>query len=832
MFLLKQKTILTLSLLLCSTLFAQTSNENSNSNNETSGAATELQVIEVRASKDVTGGGGGIPTPTRSITDALRSNSKVQYTQGARSSARGGEIAPPKISIRGSQHYENNFLINGVGNNNNINPAGMENNNPTGFAAGEAQSLFIDTSLIERIDAYTEAISAEYGGFTGGVIDAKLKNARSDRWHVMTNARYTQDSWAKFHLTDAQKNMDYPTSESYQPKFNKYEYALALDGPISEHFGLLVNYGLQRSKIPLYSGYNLVNPDNSTYKEQRTQYRENENYLVRLNTFDFENFRADLTAIYAPYTQELFRANVKNSDYDVENGGLDIIYNMQNVLNFGVLESVLSYKRSHAGINDSEYYAYTWRTTPNGAIKWNSSGSNAQEGSRGTQDLSKSDIGIKSSLYLDEIDIGETVHTIKTGMEAEYTKAKYKFDGGITFSNPELNSSAAGSKDDGIISGEQYAKSKMEYLPVERSKDYYTAALFLEDKIEMDRFTLRPGVRVSTDSLTDNIDVAPRLFANADIFDDGFLNLYGGYNRYYGTQILGYAVYKYQADSYTRANWDEPWILGAGYPSVYEYKHLKTPYSDEFSIGTSVNFDDTLLKLDYVNRKYRDQIKSRYDYVVATSTFAYENTNQGKTDYWGTTLTAAKKYNIGFTTHISELSATRSDTISNLMGFNSYQSNVMNNPGRERSPTHVTYNGELKLFDDLPASQFNSPWVITYTHSAQITDNLRVKGVAWYQKGGRGLRQPSGVIGLNDPSGLETLVYEEKRYKDVFNVDLTAHYDLKLGEHTLTFGLEVLNLLDRKNDASGTIASTSFATTFTDEYSMGRQFYASFRYEY
>jgi hypothetical protein len=371
----------------------------------------------------------------------------------------------------------------------------------------------------------------------------------------------------------------------------------------------------------------------------------------------------------------------------------------------------------------------------------------------------------------------------------------------------------------------------MEHVAVKKSKDYYTAALFAEDKIIVDRFTLRPGVRISTDSLTDNIDVAPRLFANADIFDDQFLNLYGGYNRYYGTQILGYAVYIYQADNYNRTGWDQPWTQTANYPSVYEYKHLKTPYSDEFSIGTSVNFDDTFVKLDYVNRQYRNQIKAEMDRTPASMpdvTFLYRNTNGGKTDYWGVTLSASKNYNIGASKHTSELSATRQDTKTNLRGFKGFDQVTETSPSpRARSQTHVIYNGELKLADELPASQFNSPWVATYTHTAQIADNLRIKGVAWYQKGGYGLRQLSGT-GQNDPAGLPTLIFEDKRYGDVFNVDLTVHYDLKLGGHTLTLGLDVLNLLNRKNDASG----TNNSGTIVDEYSMGRQFYASFRYEY
>jgi hypothetical protein len=797
----------------------------------------DVMVLDEILVTDQTGGGGGFATSTRSITDALRHNSKIQYQQNARSSARGGEIAPPKISIRGSQHYENNFMINGVGNSNNINPGGFESNDPTGFASGEAQSIFVDTSLVESVEAYTENISAEYGGFTGGVVDAKLKDARTDRWHIMTNFRYTQDGWAKFHLNDAQENTEYPTDANYQPEFNKYEGALALDGPINDYLGLMVSYGRQYSKIPLYSGYNLVNPDGSAYKEKRTQYRENENYLVKLNMAGSEGFKADLSAIYAPYTQSLFVANRKDSDYDVTNGGLNVIYNMQNALSFGMLKNTVSYKQTHSAIDNAEYYQYTWCTTPGGAINWSSAnnaacgGSNASEGSRGNNEITKSDIGLKSALYFDEINAGETEHAIKVGVEAEYTKAKYEFDGGVTFSSPTLDSTAQGYKEDGIIEGEQYAKNKMDYGAVERSKDYYTAALFLEDEIAYDRFTFRPGVRVSTDSLTDNVDTAPRLFANADVFNDRFLNFYGGYNRYYGTQILGYAVYKYQADSYSRTSWNDPWVLGTGYPSVYEYKHLKTPYSDEFSVGSSVNVADTLFKIDYANRKHRDQIKARYEYDTANTTFNYRNTNDGKTDYWGVTLSASKNYDIGASKHISELSATRSDAKSNIMGLKGFNSTVRSHGGSAVSPTHVTYNGELRELEDLPASQFNSPWVVTYSHMAQIANSLRVSGVAFYQKGGRGLRQLSGY-GANDPSGVQTRIFEEKEYKDVFNVDLSIHYDIKFGEHVLTLGMEILNLLNRKNDASGTGNSDAFSTTYIDEYSMGRQFYASLRYEY
>ncbi|MDR1460518.1 MAG: Plug domain-containing protein [Campylobacteraceae bacterium] len=256
MILSKKIVFASLTLFVCTNIFAQINAENGNQTIvlHTIGSETPilLDEVKVKVAKNTPIVDGYVvngekiantPTPTNSITDALRSNSNIQFSQNSRSSARGGEIAPPKVSIRGSMHYENNFMINGVSNNNNINPGGLENNAFSDFPSSEAQSLFLDTSLVDSISVYTEAISAEYGSFTGGVVDAKLKNAQMDRWHMMSNFRYTKDSWAKYHLSETQKNTAYATNERYQPEFNKYEYNVAFNGPVNDYLGLILSYG-------------------------------------------------------------------------------------------------------------------------------------------------------------------------------------------------------------------------------------------------------------------------------------------------------------------------------------------------------------------------------------------------------------------------------------------------------------------------------------------------------------------------------------------------------------------------------------------------------------
>ncbi|MDR2341737.1 MAG: hypothetical protein LBD84_01675, partial [Campylobacteraceae bacterium] len=111
--------------------------ENTADTNSTS-EITQLAEIKVVGSKTASSGGGltvidgdyiqNAPSATHTITDLLRGKSYIQYDQTSRDSATGGEIAPPKISINGGKHFENNFLINGVSNNNNIYPSGLSLN--------------------------------------------------------------------------------------------------------------------------------------------------------------------------------------------------------------------------------------------------------------------------------------------------------------------------------------------------------------------------------------------------------------------------------------------------------------------------------------------------------------------------------------------------------------------------------------------------------------------------------------------------------------------------------------------------------------------------------
>jgi outer membrane receptor protein involved in Fe transport len=85
-------------------------------------------------------------------------------------------------------------------------------------------------------------------------------------------------------------------------------------------------------------------------------------------------------------------------------------------------------------------------------------------------------------------------------------------------------------------------------------------------------------------------------------------------------------------------------------------------------------------------------------------------------------------------------------------------------------------------------------------------------------------------FGHNDPDGIRTVAFEETNYGDIFNIDLSATVHFKIKNNILKLKVDILNLLNRKNDADayyGVIASKG-----SSGYSMGRQFFANVKYEF
>lgn len=167
-----------------------------------------LEPVDVEAEKQANGKAvlkhqqlERMPNSSGSITEALKGVPNVQFDDASRSSLSGGSIVPPKISISGGKYYENNFSIDGISNNNRIDPTGIDAVTSNAYFGGEAENSFLDTDLLDSVTVYSSNVPAKYGNFVGGMVDAKTRKP-SGEFGGKVSYMHTRDNWATFRPAD------------------------------------------------------------------------------------------------------------------------------------------------------------------------------------------------------------------------------------------------------------------------------------------------------------------------------------------------------------------------------------------------------------------------------------------------------------------------------------------------------------------------------------------------------------------------------------------------------------------------------------------------------
>lgn len=760
-----------------------------------------------------------LPSPGRTINDALRTQSNVQFDEGANSAMQGGEIRPPRISIAGSRPYENAYLIDGISTTNTINPAGEDESSADNTVpSGEAQSFYVDTDLLDNITLFTNNVPAEYGGFLGGVVKADIKNPRMDAWHGFLKYRHTRSNWAEIKVDDSSDLPSSSTSVEDQVFFQRNEASTAIEGPVSDTVGLLLNYSVKHSVIPL----------ETVWGDEKNQYRTNENFVAKMAvTPEDSPFEGALTLGYAPYSREMYTSSRKDSEYDVLGGGFFAA--LDGTYDLGPLKwkNTFGYTRTELSREGSSDTNNTWRRTVTGGAPsqyatWASTSLYSMEGGFGDYEQTADELSWKSVFDADKIETGFLEHILQTGFEIRNITGRTESSGSSTYYAPLAPSNAAllplitGA--DGIIEGEQYASALTRYEPFTKSATVNGLAWFGQDTIKLERLTLRPGLRVSHDDVTGNVDTAWRFMADLDVFNDDVVHLIGGSNRYYGTQILTYALRQQQGyDRYTRtltgaglSDWNQTVWATKG----YELDGLDTPYSDERMVGGTVKLWDILFGMRVEERKHRNQLRT-----IAEADGDLKLVNTGETDYWGITWEAERAFtNTPVGDHTVKVGITRSRTLTDGSDFDSSFLNGDTISSMEWDM--VYFNGQLTPRSNLPAENYNRPWIGTLTHTGGFFDNyLRWYNIARYKGPGRGIVSDGTYIA---PNGLRYYAYKEKSFGDSVTIDTAVEWDaFRKEDHTLTLILEITNLLD------------AYSVTDTEgNYMMGRQYYAGFKYSF
>ena len=172
---------------------------------EVAGSAVTEEIVVTGSLEDISQGVQSAATYTKKLVDELPAgrtlNQIVALSPGVQPNgpSKGGESGLSNITISGAPTYENLFLLNGVVLNENI--------------RGQAFDLFIEDAIQETTTA-TAAVSAEYGRFSGGVVNVITKSGSNDFSGSFRDTLNNQSWQEKTKLTTTQTDKVVPTYEA------------------------------------------------------------------------------------------------------------------------------------------------------------------------------------------------------------------------------------------------------------------------------------------------------------------------------------------------------------------------------------------------------------------------------------------------------------------------------------------------------------------------------------------------------------------------------------------------------------------------------------------
>ncbi len=763
------------------------------------------------------------------ITDLLKSNPAVQFSNNDSTSMNQGEIKPSRISIHGSSSYQNSYKLDGVSFNNDFDPANSGNGETNTRITSDEQGMYLDSRLIDSVTVYDNNIPVEFGGFTGGSVDVQ-----SRRWSGETHAnayyRTTRSSWNNI-FTDPKLNFDTANNDfsnpaRFQKKYDKQNFGGWFETSLTDNTGIIFSTSRRESTIPMMistSGGIIHNANGELeHLEQSPHYKDqtrtSDNYFLKYSWNISEKQTFDLSTNIARYKSYLFSSSVYNSGYDNEHNGLSFTALYKHQLNLGSLELTAGYQDlEDKRTNDQNYFI---------AVEDWSDWKHPQRiysGGQGDLKSQQKTYSAKSIMRFNPVEWGAVSHQPTTGFEINRTKGSY------IRTSPYYNYSYRGSTYDGEWMGGLAQTTR--YLAGTHDATYTSYAIYLDDNIQYKRLTLRPGIRLDRDDFVQKNNISPRLSGTYDIWGTGNTLLIGGVNRYYGRSMLTYSLYGAQNAGLQHCYMDcsdNKWTNRTDFDGI---DALKTPYNDEFTLGLQQEIASTTWRLQYTHRNGRDEVRSDTKYPDAKTKELLnirQFNNNGRSSHDTVTLSVknSQPWELAQADHVFNASISWQQSKTNTpkdSGYADLRPNVQN-----VNHNKVSYDGKIIDAKDLPSGNFNSPLKIT----ADLTSVWDEWNVTWFnQLQWNSWRSQAEKTNngnpIQTPEDGYIYAYKKQNYSSRFtwNTKLSWQPEFAYG---VGVSVEVNNVLNTRNVAD----HFTYKDKEYKSYEPGRQFWLQVSYDY
>ena len=754
-----------------------------------------------------------LPRGNGSLAELLLVFPDVQLEDGYNTSLNAGEILPPKVSISGGRAAQNDFQLDGAGINSLLDPDAGSADLLTDVP-GHPQEVFPAADLISRVTVYDSNVPARYGGFTGGVIDARTRSPRLQAGGRL-DYRTTRSAWTRFQLAPGDRYA-FETSSSpvREPRFTKQDAGVEFDLPLGRDAGVLAACRLLYSEIPLRQ-----------LGGSKTQTRRLENFFLKGDDALANGDLLELSALYSPYRAQMFLAGAVNSDFTIEGGGAALSATWSRTLAAAELDGRLAWRRSR----NSRHGPPDWRNwLTAGSHAWGAviDSSGSPEGGFGT--VVKTEQDLETALDWRQTGAGDGLvrQQFAAGFDLQHAAGTFsRKTTTYVYDTAELDPDIlCGGDDYACAEHEQFFTHRRVYPAARVSAAIDTLAFYGQDRLHFGRLEVRPGLRVTYDDFMHNLNPAPRLALSWDLFGDGRTVLIGGLNRYYGKTLLTAKLReaKQPPQSEFRSSYQnqlQPWLPAAsGQQSLTRFSDLKTPYADEAVLGLDQRLWGGRLSLKFVQRYGYDEYARRYGALQPDGLRYYTMTNAGRSRHRSYRLSWERNW----VRNYFSFSATRQETTRNS---ESYDSLV-----EETVPDQVWFNGRLIYRDQLPHAGYNRPWVLSALWITHLPWGFTFTNLTTYKSAYRDIsktQEQQNVTRVDPATGVVSQepvdVYREVRYGAMVRFDWILRWQSRfLARQGAAVTLEVDNVFNAR-------ARTS-ASTLT--YALGRQFWLGAQYTF
>ncbi|RZF82079.1 porin [Pseudoalteromonas sp. S4488] len=678
------------------------------------------------------------------------------------------EISAPEISISGAKPWQTGFMIDGMNYNNRLDPASASRIGASeNEVSGGVQSMNINSQIVESITVYDHNIPADFGDFSGGVVDAETISPFSTDTRVSFGIRGNRSDWGEYHIIDNDEPDD--TTEGKDdlepPIYEKTNIDFSIQKKLNDQHALLMSVSYLKSDI-----------SDISLSAQKVESRENINALLKYSYRDGWVDSLDLSVMYAPYTSDSYLKDVLNSDYQVEGGSFGFTANLAEETRFGHFSSKFNMSQSDNNRTGPAHF-YTWLQAKGkewGQLADQSADSTpvSEYGGYGNLDNTQTSFNWRNTLTLERKKWGNTEHAIRVGAELNHQNYErtrqqnyYKYDSPIQYSSTsaQLNCSGytldcveqsfyvdldtlaeqlGGSIDfdnpehllaysNNVATTAQYFNSRLvtpsEQIDVSLNK----AALYATDVITWKQFDFHLGVRYDYDDFFKNHNIAPRFSMGYDVFNDGNTLLTAGLNRYYDAGLLGYKIKEQQKFAYREYRPIQSGYLQAWLPSSYTgnfryiYDNVKSPYDDEIALGlrhATESFGNFAVK--YVHRNKKDQLSRNEETNLKNDGYQYITIYNNGTG-------ESERYSLSWDAKFGDHS---------IWANASYSQNSESNSDYTATPDNtpieslIYYEGELMSLSDLDTlkANFGRPVTANFGWNTDWTDTFSTGLTATY----------------------------------------------------------------------------------------------------